>query len=279
METMPNGTVQYGVEERVATIVLDRPELLNAMTDELMLDLQSALSRIDRDRSVGVAVITGSGRAFCAGADLNGLGASSEAAEATSGDAQASSAEAIQASIDGMAEVFNPTMRAVRACRVPTIARVNGAAAGGGLGLALACDIAIAGSSAFFVATFGPRLGIVPDLGSTWTLPARIGHARAKGVAMLGGRVSAAQAAEWGLVWQTVDDDELDQAVRQAAAVLANTSPEAMRRIRESIDTAPQRTFEEQLDVEHMHQSVLIPMNMVEGAAAFFEKREPRFTD
>lgn len=279
METMPNGTVQYEVEDGVATITLDRPETLNSMNDGLMLDIQAAMRRVDSDEVVGVVVLTGAGRAFCAGADLNGLGSTAPGDGDDAADDEGAMDEAIAVSIDGMAEVFNPTMRAVKACRVPTIARVNGAAAGGGLGLSLACDIAIAAESAFFVATFGPRLGIVPDLGSTWSLPNRIGQARAMGMAMLGDRISASQAVEWGMIWKSVPDDELDGAVAEAASVLKNTSGEAMRRIRTSIASASTRSFSDQLDLEHEHQSTLIPMNMVEGAAAFIEKREPNFTD
>ncbi len=279
---MPHGTVQYDVNEGVATVLLDRPETLNSMNDGLMLDIQSAIGRVDTDPSVGVVVLTGAGRAFCAGADLNGLGSSADPTGDSGAEGRAAEGEteeAITAAIDGMDTVFNPTMRAIRHCRVPTIARVNGAAAGGGLGLALACDVAIAADSAFFVATFGPRLGIVPDLGSTWSLPNRIGQARAMGMAMLGDRVPAPQAAEWGMIWKSVPDDDLDAAVDQAAAVLKSTSSEAMRRIRSSISTASTRSFSDQLDLEHKHQSVLIPMNMVEGAAAFIEKREPNFSD
>lgn len=263
---MPHGTVRFAVADGVATVLLDRPETLNSMNDDLMLDITAAMRRIESDDRVRVAVLTGAGRGFCAGADLNGFG-----------DDPTTAHEDAEASSDSMAEVFNPAMRAVKNCRVPTIARVNGPAAGGGLGLALACDIAIAGASAFFVATFGPRLGIVPDLGSTWTLPARLGGARAMGMAMLGDRIPANQAAEWGLIWKAVDDEQLDTAVAEAADVLKRTSPEAMRRIRESIDSASSRSFSEQLDVEHEHQRVLIPMNMAEGAAAFIDKREPRF--
>ena len=276
METMPHGAVRYDVTDGVATVLLDRPETLNSMNDGLMLDIQAAMARVDSDTNVGVVVLTGAGRAFCAGADLNGLG-NSDAADGGSDSSRTD--EATAAAIDGMDTVFNPTMRAIKNCRVPTIARINGAAAGGGLGLALACDISIAADSAFFVATFGPRLGIVPDLGSTWSLPNRIGHARAMGMAMLGDRVPAPQAAEWGMIWKSVPDDDLDTAVANAAAVLRNTSGEAMRRIRSSISTASNRSFSDQLDLELEHQSVLIPMNMVEGAAAFIEKREPRFTD
>jgi 2-(1,2-epoxy-1,2-dihydrophenyl)acetyl-CoA isomerase len=157
------------------------------------------------------------------------------------------------------------------------VARINGVAAGGGLGLALSCDIAVAASSAFFVATFGPRLGIVPDLGSTWSLPHKIGVARARSMAMLGERITAEQAKEWGMIYSAVPDEELDAEVARVTGILKSTSSEAMKRIRTSIDTASTRSFSEQLEVERDHQAVLIPMNMIEGAAAFLEKREPKF--
>jgi len=262
MDSMPNGTVRSEVDEGVATVLLDRPDTMNSMNNEFMDDLRTAVERAGADERVGVVVITGAGRGFCSGADLSAVDP-----EQADGDE----------TVRGMDDHFNPTMRAIKACQVPTIARVNGAAAGGGLGLALACDVAIAARSAFFVATFGPRLGIVPDLGSTWSLPVRAGHARAMGMAMLGDRIPAERAADWGLIWKCVDDERLDEEVAASAEVLKRTSGEAMQRIRSSIDTAPNRTFSEQLDLERDHQRVLIPMNMSEGASAFMAKREPDF--
>lgn len=268
MPAMPNGTVQLDVVDRVATIMLDRPDTLNSMNNALMDDIRHAIETVDGDTSIRVAVLTGNGRGFCAGADLSAVGP---------GDGDDASGDIGEATADGMDAHFNPTMRAIKNCRVPVIARVNGAAAGGGLGLALACDIAIAAQSAFFVATFGPRLGIVPDLGSTWSLPLRLGRARAMGMAMLGDRITADQAVEWGMIWSAVPDADLDAEIAKATDVLKRTSDQAMQRIRSSIDTAAERSFSDQLDLERDHQRVLIPMNMVEGAAAFMEKREPDF--
>ena len=267
MTTMPHRTVQLGCDKGVATITLDRPGTLNSMNDDLMDDLSHALASAQADPSTRVIVITGSGRGFCSGADLSGVSQTVEGA--ASGDRSA---------VDGMDRFFNPAMVAIKEAAVPTVARVNGVAAGGGLGLALACDITVAARSAFFVATFGPRLGIVPDLGTTWTLPARVGLARAMGMAMLGDRITAEQAAEWGLIYAAVDDDQLDTAVTRVTDILKRTSGEAMSRIRSSIDSASTRSFREQLDLERDHQAVLIPMNMPEGAAAFLEKREPNFS-
>lgn len=263
---MPNATVHYQLALGVATITLDRPDTLNSMTNDFMDDIAMAIRTAEADAEARVVVITGSGRGFCSGADLSQVGGDNADAVAPNDDVTR-----------GMDQHFNPAMRAVKNCQLPVVARINGVAAGGGMGLALACDIGIAARSAFFVATFGPRLGIVPDLGSTWSLPMRAGRARAIGMAMLGDRISADQAADWGLIWQVVDDHELDAAVAAATDILKRSSTEAIRRIRESIDTAAERTFSEQLDLEREHQKVLIPMNMVEGAAAFLDKREPKF--
>jgi 2-(1,2-epoxy-1,2-dihydrophenyl)acetyl-CoA isomerase len=270
MTLMPRGTVRCEVEDGVATVTLDRPETLNSMSASLMFDIRSALEHAEADSGVRVLVLTGEGRGFCSGADLSG-------AKPVNAEPGADPAEAGEAAVSGMDAWFHPAIRALKHCSLPTIARINGVAAGGGLGLAMCCDVAIAARSAFFVATFGPRLGIVPDLGTTWSLPARAGRARALGIALLGDRFGADQAVEWGLVWKAVDDDQLDAEVARVADVLKRSSPEAVTRTRSAIDGAARRTFDEQLDVERDHQKVLIPMNMAEGAAAFMEKREPDF--
>lgn len=266
--TMPNETVTLSVTGRVAAITLERPETLNAMNNHLMHDLSSAIDHATADGRVRVIVLTGSGRGFCAGADLSAFDGDTNAEEPPGPGASV---------VDGMDRFFNPAIRALKNCPVPTVARINGVAAGGGLGLALACDIAVAARSAFFVATFGPRLGIVPDLGTTWSLPTKIGHTRAMAMAMLGERVTAEQAVEWGLVYSTVDDDALDDEVARVTTILERTSPAAMRRIRTSIESAATRSLSEQLDVERDHQEVLIPLNMAEGASAFMQKRDPDF--
>jgi len=263
MKKAPNETVRYALEDGVATITLDRPKSLNSMNEALMRDLTAALGFVVDDESVRVVVLTGAGRGFCSGADL------SVVAELDEGDA-----EAVRRTMDG---IFHPALRALVDCPVPTIARINGVAAGGGLGLALGCDIAIAASSASFVSTFGPRLGIVPDFGTTWSLPRRVGRARALGIALLGEKIDAKRAEEWGLIWRAVEDDALDAEVTRICDVLRRTSPAAMTRIRSSIDEASDRSLSEQLDVEMEHQAVLIPRNMKEAARAFLEKREPEF--
>jgi 2-(1,2-epoxy-1,2-dihydrophenyl)acetyl-CoA isomerase len=254
--------VEYETQDGVATITLNRPESLNSMTDGLMNRLAECFGRVESDDAVRVVVLTGAGRGFCSGADLSTVG----------------NRESRGTNQDSMADVFNPAMRAVANCPVPTVGRINGVAAGGGFGLAMACDITIAARSAFFVSTFGPRLGIVPDLGTSWQLPLRVGAARARGIAMLGGRIPAVQAAHWGLIWDAVDDDKLDAAVDEVVEIFKRSSPDAMTRIRSAMAQAEHNTFSEQLDLEHQHQSVLIRANMLEGAKAFVEKRDPVFS-
>ncbi len=262
-------TVRYDLTDAVATITLDRPESLNSMTNELMSDLRVALERVVDDPAVRVMVLTGAGRGFCSGADLS-AGADGAADEGGAiGDGEATAA--------GMDDFFHPPIRLLAELPVPTIARVNGAAAGGGLGLALGCDVAVAARSAKFVCTFGPRLGIVPDMGTTFHLPHLLGAARARGVAMLGEPISADQAADWGMIWAAVDDDRLDEVVADLAARFARSSPDALVRIRRSLLAAETNTFDAQLDLERDHQRHLIPRNMAEGAAAFMARREPSF--
>jgi 2-(1,2-epoxy-1,2-dihydrophenyl)acetyl-CoA isomerase len=265
---MQEHPVLFHAADGVATITLNRPETLNAMNNGLMQGITDSLKTVERDHSIRAVIITGQGRGFCAGADLVGVankepGPSNRANE--SSDAR-----------DGD-DTFNTAVRSLMNCPVPTIARINGPAAGGGFGLALACDVTIAGHSAFFVATFGPKLGIVPDMGATWNIPRRVGRARALGLTLLGTRLSAADAERWGLIWQSVPDDNLDQAVADVVAILKRSSPATATRIRQTIDAALDNDFSDQLELEMTHQAVLVPRNMQAGARAFLAKKEPTF--
>ena len=254
-----SNVVEYTCLDGIATITLNRPESLNAMTSELMQGISAGFAQVVADPLVRVVILTGRGRGFCSGADLR------QRADNTA-----------QTPTD-TEDVFNNAMRAIYNCPVPTIAKINGAAAGGGFGLALACDITIAARSAFFVATFSPRLGIVPDMGATWSISRLVGRARALGITLLGERISADQAADWGLIWQAVDDTVLDQSVAQTAQALCKSSPSTVTRIRQTIDAASTNTFSDQLDLEMAHQGVLIPRNMHQGALAFMQKTDPVF--
>jgi len=255
-------TVLLTQEDGVATITLNRPEAMNAMTNELMRGISQALEDVRGNKAIRVVILTGNGRGFCAGADL----------------VQAAEPKKLITDESKQGDDFNAAMRALMDCPVPTIARINGPAAGGGFGLALACDITVAAHSAFFVATFGPNLGIVPDMGATWSIPLRVGRARALGITLLGDRVSAEQALQWGMIWDAVEDSALDARVAEIAAVLKRSSPSAVTRTRQTIDAAIHNTFSDQLDLEMTHQAVLIPKNMQAGAKAFLAKTTADFS-
>lgn len=271
---MQEHPVLFHAADGVATITLNRPETLNAMNNDLMQGITDSLKTVERDHSIRAVIITGQGRGFCAGADLVGVANPKSAPSIRTNESKDTPDRKTDQEGD---DTFNTAMRELMNCPVPTIARINGPAAGGGFGLALACDVTIAGHSAFFVATFGPKLGIVPDMGATWNIPRRVGRARALGLTLLGTRLSAADAESWGLIWQSVPDDNLDQAVADVVAILKRSSPATATRIRQTIDAALDNDFSDQLDLEMTHQAVLIPRNMQAGARAFLAKKEPTF--
>jgi 2-(1,2-epoxy-1,2-dihydrophenyl)acetyl-CoA isomerase len=184
----------------IAHVTLNRPDRLNALNRALITDLRAAAAAIDADQDIRAVVLTGSGRAFCSGADLMG--------DDLLGDPQRSRGENIGASLR---EYFNPMIDAWHQLRAPVVVAVNGVAAGAGVSLALIGDIVLAARSATFLQLFAPKLGLMPDLGSTFHLPRLVGTARAKGLALLGDALSAADAASWGLIWACVDDGALGE--------------------------------------------------------------------
>lgn len=254
------------VDDGVATIMLNRPEVLNAGNRDLLGGLRAALESAEHDDAVDAILLTGAGRGFCAGADLaagnwwpDGL---------TIGEGVAWVLE----------EWWNPCARAIAGSSKPTVAAVNGVAAGGGIGLALACDIVVAAESASFVQVFGPQLALVPDVGSTWWVPRLIGPARARGLMMLGDKLPAPTAKEWGLIWECVPDGDLVEVTRSLAGQLGSYDREAMRSIRAILDGGMDRSFDEQLDVERDENGRLPNLpGFMEGMAAFIERRPPDF--
>jgi 2-(1,2-epoxy-1,2-dihydrophenyl)acetyl-CoA isomerase len=174
-------------------------------------------------------------------------------------------------------EHFNPLVRRLRALPKPVIARVQGIAAGAGANLALACDLVIAGRSASFLQAF-VNIGLMPDAGGTWLLPQRIGAARALGLAMLGERLPAERAEEWGLIWKCVDDALLDSTVESLAARLAAMPTAALAAIKQAIGAAQANTLDRQLDLERNLQARLgASHDYAEGVSAFLQKRKPDF--
>lgn len=256
-------TIQYSVTDGVARLTLNRPERLNSFNGEMHAEVRVALARVAGD-GARVLVLAGAGRGFCAGQDLADR-------QVAPGGARADLGESIERN-------YKPLILALRSLPVPVIAAVNGVAAGAGASLALACDIVIAARSASFIQAFS-RLGLVPDSGATWFLPRLVGNARALGLAMLGERLGAAEAAEWGLIWRCVEDAEFAAAVDRLAVELAAAPTRGIVRTREAILGSWQQSLAGQLDVERDLQRELgYTADYAEGVAAFIEKRAPRFT-
>src|SRR5689334_18937911 len=243
----------------IARITLNRPDRLNSFTVRMHEELRDALSNLGEAR---VLVLTGAGRGFCAGQDLN--------------DRAVAPGEAVD--LGATVEVsWNPLVRTLATLPQPVIARVNGVAAGAGASLAMACDVVIAARSAKFIQSFA-ALGLVPDTGGSWHLTRHLGQARALGLALTGEPLSAEQAAEWGLIWKCVEDSELDATVDALAEKLAAMPPLGLAAIKQIIRTSWGRSLDEELVVQRDEMRRLgFTEDYREGVAAFLEKRTPTF--
>ena len=230
--------LNYSTANDVATITLNRPDKLNSLMGAMMLEMFSALGLASQDKAVRAVVLTGAGRAFCAGQDLSDPSMSSKPGSDAPAD------------IGAVVETFySPLVRRLRAMPKPVICAVNGVAAGAGANIALACDIVIAVQTASFIQPFC-KLGLVPDAGGTWLLPQLVGRARAVGLALLGDKLSAEQAAEWGLIWKCVAVADFEAEVSTLARTLAAGPTLGYVRTREAIDAAATSTLDSQLDME-----------------------------
>jgi 2-(1,2-epoxy-1,2-dihydrophenyl)acetyl-CoA isomerase len=251
----------------VATLTLNRPTSLNSMNKGLIDDVRNALRALRVDANVRALIVTGAGRGFCAGADLANAGFND--------GVQRSVGEGISHSME---IGYNPLIRDLTGFPKPVIVAVNGVAAGGGVGLALGGDIVIAAKSAYFVQVFGPKLGLVPDVGCTWFVPHLLGRARARALAMLGDRLPAEKAAEWGLIWAAVDDANLMTEARAIAERLAKGPTLAFGEIKRVLDAATENTLDQQIELERRTQQRLGDTDdFREGVTAFLTKREPQF--
>lgn len=256
-------TVLLDISEGIATVTLNRPERLNAFTDEVHADLREAMGLIRADKSVRVLILTGSGRGFCAGADLT-----------TRVMAPGDAPRDLGASLE---KNYKPFVLGLRALPIPVIGAINGVAAGAGASVALACDIIVAARSASFIQAFC-RIGLVPDAGGTYFLTRVLGTQRAMGLALFGDKLSAEQAEAWGLIWKCVDDAELVPTVRKLALQLASGPTQGYRRIKQAIYAAELQALEQQMDLERDLQRELgHTSDFREGVSAFIEKRPARF--
>ncbi len=246
----------------LATLTFNAPDRLNAVSRKMIAEIKTCWEELAADDTVRAVLITGAGRGFCAGADL----ADPDRAAGATADSGAA-----------LDKYFNPVIRLMRTIPKPSVAAVNGVAAGVGMSFALASDIAIAGKSASFLQAFA-RIGLPPDGGSTWFLPRLVGDQRARTLAMLAPQIPAEKAKEWGLIWDVVDDAALMTTATEIARKLASGPTLALARIKGALAQAGGNDLSTQLDVERDYQRELGRSDdFREGVAAFLAKRKPDF--
>jgi 2-(1,2-epoxy-1,2-dihydrophenyl)acetyl-CoA isomerase len=258
-------TVRVEETDGVATVTLNRPDKLNAFNAEMHEALAAALDAAARETRIRAVLLTGAGRGFCAGQDL------SARRQLLESGAKLDLGESIE-------RYYNPLVRRLRALPKPVVCAVNGVAAGAGANLALACDIVIAARSASFIQAFA-KIGLVPDSGGSWFLPRLVGEARARALLLLGDKVGAEDAAQWGMIWRVVDDAALMAEARELARRLARAPTRALGLIKRALLESGANPLDAQLDLERdLQREAGVGEDYREGVTAFLEKREPQFT-
>jgi 2-(1,2-epoxy-1,2-dihydrophenyl)acetyl-CoA isomerase len=260
---MGETTVLFDVGKGFATITLSRPARLNSFTEAMHAELRAAIGRVRADATIRAVLLTGAGRGFCAGQDLEERNVAAGAPPPDLGDS--------------IERNLNPLVRSLRALPVPVICAVNGVAAGAGVSLALACDVVLGARSASFAMAFS-KIGLIPDAGGTYFLPRLVGDARARALAMLGERVSAEQAEAWGLIWKCVDDAVLMDEARGLAQTLAQAPTKGLAALKRALSASATNSLDMQLDLERDLQRELGRSDDYrEGVTAFKEKRAAKF--
>jgi 2-(1,2-epoxy-1,2-dihydrophenyl)acetyl-CoA isomerase len=255
--------IQFEITAGVARLTLNRPDKLNSFTAAMHEEVRDALARVGTETGVRVLLLTGAGRGFCAGQDL--------------GDRAVAPGETAMDLGDSVERYYGPLVRSLRGLPLPVVCAVNGVAAGAGANLAFACDLVLAKRSASFLQPFC-KLGLLPDTGGTYFLPRLVGTARAIGLAMLGDKLPAQQAADWGLIWRCVDDDTFVEETEKLVAHLASAPTLGLVRTKQAIYGGAQATLEQQLKVERDAMRELgFSEDYREGVEAFLNKRTPVF--
>jgi 2-(1,2-epoxy-1,2-dihydrophenyl)acetyl-CoA isomerase len=261
---MSYDTILYDTVGGIARVTLNRPDRLNSFTTRMHEELRDALARVAADAGVRVLLLTGAGRGFCAGQDLSDRAVAPGSAPVDLG-----------VSIESN---YRPLVLALRNLALPVVCAVNGVAAGAGANIALACDIVVATRSASFIQAFC-RIGLIPDSGGTFFLPRLVGTARAMGLALLGDKISAEQAADWGLIWKCVADSEFTATVDALLDHLAQAPTRGLAATKRALYASGNATLEGQLDLERDLQRELgYSADYREGVGAFLDKRAPQFT-
>ena len=238
---MQPNTITFVVQDGVATIKLNRPRALNSFTREMHAEVREAMREVIENPAILCLVLTGEGRGFCAGQDL--------------GDRAVKNDEGAPDLGESVRKNYNPLVRSIMNLPKPVICAVNGVAAGAGSSIALACDIVLAARSASFIQAFC-KIGLVPDSGGTWNLPRSVGMARAKGLALLGDRLTAETAEEWGLIWKCVDDDALQEEAQKLARHFATQPTVALGRIKKLLNGSFSNTLDDQLELERQAMKI-----------------------
>ena len=255
--------ILFTIEQGVATLTLNRPAQLNSFNAQMHKEVREALKQLRQSPEARCLLITGNGRGFCAGQDLSDRNVAPGAEAPDLGES--------------IEHNYNPLIRALRDLPMPVVCAVNGVAAGAGANIALACDITLAAKSASFIQAFC-KIGLVPDSGGTWTLPRAVGMARAKALALLGDKLSAEQAEQWGMIWRCVDDEALQDEALKLARHLAAQPTYGLALIKRALNASASNSFDAQLDLERDLQRLAgRSEDYREGVAAFMEKRTPEF--
>ncbi len=252
--------LKYSLENGVATITLNRPDVYNALNDEITYELQDALKVVSKDDAVRVVVLTGEGKAFCSGQDL-----------------KAGAADEKRSFMDSLTKRYNPIIRAMRNLPKPIVCRLNGVAAGAGCSIALACDIIVASEEATLIEVF-INIGLVPDSGSSYFLPRLVGMAKAFELCSMGSRIKAKEAEALCLINKAVAADQLDEAVKMYTDYFANAPTKSVGLIKKMLNKSATSTLEQMLDYEAYCQEIAgSSADYKEGVSAFLEKRKPKF--
>ncbi len=254
-------SIILNIENNIAKIILNRPEVFNSFNREMALRLQDTFDACEANPEVRAIVLTGNGKAFCAGQDLK---------EVTSPELNPGFKKILE-------EHYNPIIKRIRSIKKPIIAAVNGVAAGAGANIALACDVVVANEKASFIQAFS-LIGLVPDSAGTFFLPRLIGFQKASALMMLGDKISAEEAERLGMIYKYVSSEEFEETIEKLALKMAQMPTKALGMIKELLNKSITNTLEQQLDLESKYQiEAAQSEDYKEGVSAFMEKRKPNF--